>query len=156
MIFQTVTKKSEETLALGEAIANLLKGGETIELIGDLGAGKTTLAQGIVRKLGHTGEVTSPTFTLSRDYPVRDQLTVHHFDFYRLSGHDLVSDELNEFLDDPKSINLVEWASHGAGDLPQDRISIKLNYGEDENSREIEVSSTNEKVIEGLKNVFGS
>lgn len=156
MIFQTVTKKSEDTLALGEAIANLLEGGETIELIGDLGAGKTTLAQGIVRKLGYTGEVTSPTFTLSRDYPVRDQLTVHHFDFYRLSGHDIVSDELNEFLGDPKSINLVEWASHGASNLPQDRITIKLDYGEDENSREIEVKSTNANIIERLKNVFGS
>lgn len=156
MIFQTVTKKSEETIALGETIANLLKGGETIELIGDLGAGKTTLAQGIIHTLGFKGEVTSPTFTLSRDYPVRDKLTVHHFDFYRLSGHDVVSDELGEYLDDPKSINLVEWASHGAGNLPKDRISISLNYGEDENAREVEVNSTNEKIIEGLKNVFGS
>lgn len=156
MIFQTVTKSSEETSDLGKTVADLLKGGETIELSGDLGAGKTTLAQGIVRALGFNGEVTSPTFTLSRDYPVNNGLTVHHFDFYRLNGHDVVSDELNDFLGDPKSINLIEWADHGAGKLPDDRISINLGYGDIENSRDIRIQSTNEKIIEDIKNVLGS
>ena len=153
--FQTVTKSSEETLALGFKIANLLRGGETIELVGDLGAGKTTLAQGIVHALGYDGEVTSPTFTLSRDYQVRNGLTVHHFDFYRLSGHDVVSDELNEFINDSKSINLIEWADHGAAKLPSNRIRIELKYGEVETAREINVRSNTKEIIEGLKNVSG-
>lgn len=143
-------------MALGKAIAKNLKGGETIELIGDLGAGKTTISQGIVHGLGFDGEVTSPTFTISRDYPIAKGMTVHHFDFYRLSGHDVVSDELDEFLHDSKSINLIEWASNGAVKLPDDRIRVELKYGDDEQTRMIKIISTKDDFIKELKNVFSS
>lgn len=98
--------------------------------------------QGIITALGFNGPVTSPTFTLSRDYPVRDKLIVHHFDMYRLAGHDIVTDELEEVALDPQAITLVEWAQHGSVKLAADRLRISLSYGQDETRREITIAAT--------------
>jgi tRNA threonylcarbamoyladenosine biosynthesis protein TsaE len=141
---------------MGRALASLLKGGEVIELIGDLGAGKTTFIQGLIRGLGYDGEITSPTFTLERTYPVRDGLTVHHFDFYRLGGHDVVSEELAEITGDKNSIAAVEWANHGA-QLSLAHLKVRLRYGKNEQQREIQfeaVDANNAKIVEGLKREY--
>jgi tRNA threonylcarbamoyladenosine biosynthesis protein TsaE len=123
-------------------------------LLGDLGAGKTTLTQGLVHALGFSGDVPSPTFTLSRDYPVKNGLTLRHFDLYRLSGHDIVTEELEEELNDAHSINVVEWAQHGDSHLPADRLRVTLAYGEKESDRQIIVEGLGEraaKIVEALK-----
>jgi tRNA threonylcarbamoyladenosine biosynthesis protein TsaE len=133
-------------------LARLLKGGETIELVGDLGAGKTTLVQGLVGELGFKGDVPSPTFTLSRSYPVQGGLTVHHFDLYRLHGHDVVSDELIEATEDDRAVTIVEWPDHGHAQLPPHRIKIELKYGEDESQRQITVTAL-AAIIKELNNV---
>jgi tRNA threonylcarbamoyladenosine biosynthesis protein TsaE len=73
-----------DTLALGRALAPCLVPGLTIYLIGELGAGKTTLARGLLRGLGYAGKVKSPTFTLVEVYEV-SRLYLYHFDFYRFS-----------------------------------------------------------------------
>lgn len=112
-------------------------GSEVIELIGDLGVGKTTLTQGILEGFGYQDEAPSPTFTLSRVYPVREGLELHHFDLYRLSGHDVVSDELAEIAGAKSAITVVEWADHGQAQLPADHLKVELQYGSAADDRKI-------------------
>jgi tRNA threonylcarbamoyladenosine biosynthesis protein TsaE len=120
-------------------IGRRLTGGEVIELRGDVGSGKTTLVQGILAGMGFGGEVPSPTFTLSRSYPVRDSLTFYHFDLYRLGGHDIVTDELNEVVADPQAVVAVEWAQSGAAILPPTKVEVILIPGKREADREITI-----------------
>lgn len=113
-----------------------------IEVCSDVGGGKTTLIQGIAAGMGFAGEVPSPTFTLSRAYPVRDGLTLHHFDLYRLNGHDIVTDELDEVAGDPWAVVAVEWAEHGAATLPPDRLRITLTPGATAELRDITINGS--------------
>lgn len=137
MTFETYISDSEATSTLGAVIAKHLHGGEVIELLGDLGAGKTTLAQSIVHALGFQGSTPSPTFTVSRVYEVSGGLRVYHFDLYRLQGYDVVTDELHEVMGDPDIITLVEWADAGEAQLLTDRLQITLEVGEKEQDRKI-------------------
>ena len=114
------------TQRLGEKIGRLLQGGTMIELVGDIGSGKTTLTQGIAKGMGFAGDVPSPTFTVSRVYPVRDGMRLHHFDWYRLEGQDMVTHEFAEATDDPSAVTVVEWAGNGQARLPEGRLRISL------------------------------
>ncbi len=118
-----------------------LKGGDVIELKGDIGSGKTTLTTGIAAGLGFEGDVPSPTFTLSRTYPLKGKLSLHHYDFYRLNGHDSVTEELAETLKDPFAITVIEWPGQGNANLPNPRLRITINRLADENLREITLES---------------
>jgi len=113
-----------------------------IELRSDIGGGKTTLVQGIAAGMGCKGEISSPTFTLSRVYPGDHRLTLHHFDLYRLAGHDLVTDELDEVIGDPHAVVVVEWADHGELKLPDDRLQVTLTPGADADLRHITVKGS--------------
>jgi tRNA threonylcarbamoyladenosine biosynthesis protein TsaE len=77
--------------------------------------------------LGYTGEVTSPTFTLSRVYHLKDGLELHHYDLYRLTGSGVVGDELAEDLHDPQIITVIEWADIARHELPADRLTIQFD-----------------------------
>lgn len=123
--WQTVTRSAEETEALGERLAKGLRGGEVIELVSDLGGGKTTFVRGLMRGLGSSDKVASPTFTISRMYAAGD-LTVHHFDFYRLAEPGIIADELAEVVADPKAIAVIEWADVVQHVLPESRITIRI------------------------------
>ncbi len=112
-----------------------------IELSGDIGSGKTTLTKGIVAGLGFTEEVPSPTFTVGRVYPAKEGRQIHHFDFYRLEGFDMATQELAEAIADPQAITIVEWAGQGHATLPADRLRITLTPMKDSQSREIELNS---------------
>ncbi|HEX7259437.1 MAG TPA: tRNA (adenosine(37)-N6)-threonylcarbamoyltransferase complex ATPase subunit type 1 TsaE, partial [Candidatus Saccharimonadia bacterium] len=112
-----------------------------IELKGDVGSGKTTLTQGIAAGLGFSGEVSSPTFTLSRAYPLKDGSSLHHFDFYRLKGHDIATEELYEVTQDPTAIVVIEWPGQGAAKLPARRLRITIAPLEQENHRSILLES---------------
>ena len=79
-----------------------------------------------MRGLGYSGEVTSPTFTLSQIYKVDSGLEVHHYDLYRLSRSGVVGEELEEDLADPRIITVVEWAGIVDDELPQDRLRVML------------------------------
>ncbi len=154
-LMQTIiTNSVEETLKLGHDFGAKLKGGEVIEFIGDLGAGKTSFMRGLAEGLHSKDSVSSPTFTISNIYttsrhpePIKESaehseefITIHHFDFYRLPEPGLISEQLKEAIEDPSSIACVEWAESVHGILPKSRITIQIT-ALDEESREFKFSS---------------
>jgi len=112
---------------LGEQLGSRLRGGEIIELIGDVGAGKTTLVKGIGRGLKIDEDIQSPSFTVSRVYPARDHLTLAHYDFYRLNDAGIMADELAEAVTDSNTIVVIEWGDIIGGVLPGDYIRLSIN-----------------------------
>ncbi len=124
-----------------------------VELIGDVGSGKTTLTQGILAGLGYRGEVVSPSYTLSRIYPLPNGLTLHHFDFYRLGARDNATDELEAVVDDPQAIVVVEWPEEGEAHLPGRRLIISLAATRLSDEREIKLTASHSDLnylIEGV------
>ena len=112
---------------LGEEVARKLYGGETIELIGDVGAGKTTFVRGLARGLGIDESIQSPTFTISREYSRDDGFLLKHYDFYRLDEPGIMADEIIESSSDTKCIVVVEWSGSIADVLPSRRIVVKIS-----------------------------
>jgi tRNA threonylcarbamoyladenosine biosynthesis protein TsaE len=112
--------------AFGERFGKHLRGGEVIELIGDVGAGKTTFVKGTAKGLSVDEDVQSPSFTISRVYDARDDLRLQHYDFYRLNDAGILADELAEAIADPKAITIIEWADVVGGVLPDEHISITI------------------------------
>jgi tRNA threonylcarbamoyl adenosine modification protein YjeE len=112
------------TAAAGSRLAALVRGGDAIALIGDLGAGKTTLVAGLVAALGG-GVATSPTFSLVNEYP-DGRLVVWHVDLYRIArAAELPELGLDDVIGDPRGICVVEWADRFAV-LPADHLRIEL------------------------------
>lgn len=117
------------TREVGAALAGALRRGDVLALHGDLGAGKTTFVQGIARGLGFEGHVSSPTFTLVREY--RGRLTVHHVDVYRLRRvQDVVDLGLDEMMLD--GVVIVEWGDAVGDLLDPDRLTVEIEAGTDE------------------------
>jgi tRNA threonylcarbamoyladenosine biosynthesis protein TsaE len=133
-VFRTASE--EETIALGEQIAAQLPPDATVLLIGNLGAGKTTLAKGIVKGLGaaEPEEVASPTFTLIHEYG--DPPRVYHVDLYRLDDAAAVATLGLDELFDKNAVVLIEWGERFPELMPEKRIEIRVTAGEDE-AREI-------------------
>lgn len=127
------TGNADETRAVGEAFSALLRPRDAVILTGELGAGKTTLAQGIARGLGVTDRVVSPTFTLVREYHGR--LDVAHVDVYRLERLQDVMDLGLEELSDGEAVLLVEWGDAVEEILPADHLTIELTGSEDDAGR---------------------
>jgi tRNA threonylcarbamoyladenosine biosynthesis protein TsaE len=120
-----------DTLALGRALADCIAPGLVIYLIGELGAGKTTLARGLLRGLGYTGKVKSPTFTLVEVYEV-SRLYLYHFDFYRFNDpRELGEAGFREYFN-PQSVCLVEWPerTNKAAGLPAADLRIVLSLAD--------------------------
>jgi tRNA threonylcarbamoyladenosine biosynthesis protein TsaE len=138
-MWRTITITAEETEQLAEKAGAVLKGGEVIELVSDLGGGKTTFARGLVRGLGSRDTVASPTFTISKVYDA-DSLQVHHFDFYRLPEAGIIADELAEVAGDPHIVTLVEWADVVRHVLPVERLTISIRQTP-EGARELTIKS---------------
>ncbi len=135
-----VTASPDETLAAGREIAKRLQPPRLVLLIGDLGAGKTTLAKGIVSGLGAAlpEDVSSPTFALMHEYGVSPK--VYHLDLYRLDRlPELETLGLDDLWDRPDAVVLVEWGEKFEAHLPADRIEIRLEHLDDER-REIRLT----------------
>jgi tRNA threonylcarbamoyladenosine biosynthesis protein TsaE len=124
---EIVTTGVEETFALGEKLGKSLHGGEVIELVGDIGAGKTALTKGIAKGMGVDDDVQSPTFTISRLYEGRNRIRLAHYDFYRLQEAGIMNAELSESVHDPETVTIVEWAEIVEGVLPEDRTQIVIS-----------------------------
>jgi tRNA threonylcarbamoyladenosine biosynthesis protein TsaE len=133
------TQSEEATIALGEKLAAELPPKAVVLLSGNLGAGKTTLAKGIVKGLGaaEPDEVSSPTFTLIHEYSP----TVYHIDLYRLDREEQVATLGLDEIFDRTAVVLIEWGERFERLMPEERIEIRLR-ATGENSREIEVRST--------------
>jgi tRNA threonylcarbamoyladenosine biosynthesis protein TsaE len=131
-----VTNSEEETIALGRKIGATLPRRTVVLLIGNLGAGKTTLAKGIVSGLGavEPEEVSSPTFTLIHEYGPR----VYHIDLYRLDRPEQVATLGLDEVFDRDVVVLIEWGERFPELLPAERIEIRLTALSDDR-REIKV-----------------
>jgi tRNA threonylcarbamoyladenosine biosynthesis protein TsaE len=134
---KVVTRSVEETRALGEELGRaVLRAGDVVVLSGELGSGKTALAQGVGRGLEVEGPVVSPTFVLVREYEGRVPLT--HVDFYRLDRvEELYHLGLEESYED--SVTLIEWGEAAGTALPAERLEIRLTTGADPDERIIEL-----------------
>jgi tRNA threonylcarbamoyladenosine biosynthesis protein TsaE len=119
-----VTGSDEETRAVGEALGRRLEPGDVVCLEGPLGAGKTTLAQGLARGLGVADVVNSPTFTLVQEYEGRQP--VFHLDVYRLSGPEEAADLAIPEMIAAGGVLMIEWPERIASLLPADRLEIRL------------------------------
>lgn len=131
------TSSEEETIALGEVIGAHLPGKAVVSLIGNLGAGKTTLAKGIAagRGAAQPDQVSSPTFTLIHEYGPR----LYHIDLYRLDeAHQVAGLGLDEIFD-RNALVLVEWGERFPGLMPDDRYEVRLTAVGDD-ARRIEVA----------------
>jgi tRNA threonylcarbamoyl adenosine modification protein YjeE len=117
---------AEDTARAGEALAALVRGGDAIALVGELGAGKTTLVAGLARALG-AGPASSPTFALVHEYR-GGRLVVWHVDLYRIEREaELVELGLDDAIGDPRGVCLVEWADRFAV-MPPDHLRLELAH----------------------------
>lgn len=107
-------------------LGRILKGGEIIELVGDVGAGKTTFVKGMALGLDIDEDVQSPSFTISSIYDARNGLRLAHYDFYRLAEAGIMSDDLAENMQDTATITVIEWADIVEGILPEKRLTIQF------------------------------
>jgi tRNA threonylcarbamoyladenosine biosynthesis protein TsaE len=151
LTFQTNSTSSDFTEKLAAKIGKNLKGGEVVELISDLGGGKTVFAKGLATGAGSQDLVSSPTFTISKVYKC-PKFEIHHFDFYRLSDPGVVKLELKEVIHDKKIVTVVEWANIVGKVLPQKHIKVDIKSS-DENSRKIKITvpKSYSYLLEGVK-----
>ena len=152
-IFIMIINSAEEMVRLGERVGRLISGSTTLELVGDIGAGKTTFVKGLARGMGITETAQSPTFTLSRVYQAPKGLELRHYDFYRLTDSGILQDELSEVFTLDNVVVVVEWASTVGATLPDDRLRLAITVT-GELTREIELSGLgpeSAKFLESLK-----
>lgn len=131
------TASVEETEGIAEKIGKGLRGGELIELISDLGGGKTAFTRGLAWGAGSQDVVASPTFTISKVYKA-DKFEIHHFDFYRLPDPGLIVHELEDLLGNLAVVIVVEWANIVQDSLPENHVSIEFKNTGD-TSRELRI-----------------
>ncbi len=124
-----------EMLEYGKKLGASLKAPSVLELLGDVGAGKTTLVRGIAKGLGIKEDVTSPSFTISKEYQGKKYRLVH-YDFYRLGNPGIMSEDLAEAIADQNTITIIEWGNTVQNILPNERKIIDIKYI-DENTREL-------------------
>ncbi|MGA3353231.1 MAG: tRNA (adenosine(37)-N6)-threonylcarbamoyltransferase complex ATPase subunit type 1 TsaE [Acidimicrobiales bacterium] len=131
-----------ETRAVGAGIATVLRAGDVVLLVGSLGAGKTTLVQGLVAALGCDDDVTSPTFTLSHNYKTAPPVT--HVDLWRLEHlQEVVDLALDEELEDG-SVVVVEWGEGAEPLYGSDALVVRLGWGAEDGERAVSLEAHGE------------
>jgi tRNA threonylcarbamoyladenosine biosynthesis protein TsaE len=135
-VIVATTKSADDTRELAAQLAGLCRTGDIILLAGELGAGKTTFAQGFGRALGVEGPITSPTFTLLQRYDGR--VPMLHADVYRLDSlQEIVDLGFPELLEE--GVALIEWGDVAAPALPADFLEVRLEWTETEDERHVSV-----------------
>ena len=134
---RALTRSTDETLELAGTVGELLRAGDVVSLVGDLGAGKTVFARGVARALGVTDPVVSPSFTIVREYEGRMPLV--HVDVYRIDTVQELYDLGFEELVRDDGVTLVEWGDMIDGLLPGDRLDVRLTPGATDDERVVEI-----------------
>lgn len=137
---------AQEMQKLGASLAKTAQAHDLLLLNGDLGAGKTTMTQGLGRELGIRRPVKSPTFTIVREYR-EGKMPLFHMDFYRLENDDLSSIDLNSYLAEPGMV-VIEWPQLIMDDLPDDYLQLTIKRVDDSwnsTKREIEFIAKGER-----------
>lgn len=140
---QYLTHSHEETYKLGRTIARTLQGGEVVCLTGELGAGKTVFTAGVISYFAPKARVLSPTFIIVRHYNIQNHKVGHiyHADLYRIAGVDKgLYQEIEEFVNQPDSIVIIEWAEKLGRFLPPARREMKFAV-QDDSARMITVTN---------------
>ena len=120
-----ISHSAEETRAVGNRLAALLRAGDTVLLEGDLGAGKSELARGVARGLGITGAVPSPSFTILNAYD-EGRIPLYHFDWYRIEDpQEIYEMGLDEMLGGD-GIALIEWSGKAPACVPSRALKIEI------------------------------
>src|SRR5437879_119765 len=121
-VLDFISQSPEQTFLTGEHLGSVCEGGEVLWLIGALGSGKTVLAQGLAKGLGIVTPVTSPTFTVLKEY--RGRFNFFHFDFYRFEGQARDADwEFADYLRND-SVCAIEWAEHAINFMPPEHLQV--------------------------------
>jgi tRNA threonylcarbamoyladenosine biosynthesis protein TsaE len=131
MTDRIVVESESRMIVLGEQLAGELSLPAVIELVGDVGTGKTTFVKGLAKGLGVAEEISSPTFTVNKKYRAGN-VTLSHYDFYRLPEAGLMMDELQESMREIKTVTVIEWGDTVADILPEKRIIIKIWHDRDD------------------------
>ena len=134
-----ITRSPEETEAVGEGLARMLRPGAVVAFTGDLGAGKTAFVRGMARGLGCSARVTSPTFTIVNEYE-GGRVPLFHFDMYRLSSSEELFDIGWEDYLARGGVCAVEWSEIVADALEPDAIRVDMRRGQSEQERVITVT----------------
>ena len=133
-----LSRSPEQTRDLGARLGRVMRRGDVVALVGPLGAGKTTLVQGIAEGLGFGGRVRSPSFTLVNEYPT-PRGNLYHLDLFRLDCARQAEDAgLDEFLPGD-GMAVVEWADRAADLLPPEHLEIVLEMGSQEEERQLDL-----------------
>jgi tRNA threonylcarbamoyladenosine biosynthesis protein TsaE len=142
VVAEAVLSDAGATAAWGAGLAGCCEAGLLVFLEGELGAGKTTLVRGLLRALGHTGPVKSPTYTLVESYPC-GAFPVHHLDLYRLADPEELEWLGIRDLLAGDAVCLIEWPERGEGVLPVPDLRLSLSYRD--SGRRIAVHSASER-----------
>lgn len=146
---------ASEMQKLGASLAKTAKAHDLLLLNGDLGAGKTTMTQGLGRELGIKRPVKSPTFTIVREYR-EGKMPLFHMDFYRLENDDLSSIDLNSYLAEPGLV-VIEWPQLIMGDLPDEYLQLTIKRVDDSwnsTKRVVEFTAKGERNQEWLEDAL--
>ncbi len=125
-----IVRSLDDTQALAERIATKLNHQGIVALTGNLGSGKTTFTQLLAKHLGITADVTSPTFTLVQEYPIKDSWLIHA-DLYRLRDDEIPQLGLDDYFNQPKTLVLVEWADRAAHIFPENTLWLNFTLTSD-------------------------
>lgn len=151
-LVKQMVQSEAEMIELGKSLGLIVRGGDVIELIGDVGAGKTTFTKGLALGLGVSDPVQSPTYTISREYDARDGLELRHYDFYRLNEAGIMSSELSESIGDDLGVTVVEWSGVVEDILPADRLQINI-VADGENSRVVSINPLGDRSKQLMENL---
>lgn len=151
--FNLALNNEQDTQNLAQVLATHFRSG-VIYLIGDLGAGKTTLSRYFLQHLGHQGAVKSPTYTLVEPYQIQGQ-DIFHFDLYRLNDpYELELMGIRDYLETPNALFLFEWPSKCGDEIPPADLIIEIKKSEDELSRTAMLSSSSAALQQALEQQF--
>jgi tRNA threonylcarbamoyladenosine biosynthesis protein TsaE len=134
-----IMTSEQELRVFAQTFAMRIKSGAVIELVGDVGAGKTTFVKALAVGLGITETVQSPSFTLFSRYDIPGGGSLHHYDFYRLDEPGVVVYGLAESVADTNAITVIEWAETVHNVLPKERTIIRLQPLSD-TSRQLDIT----------------